>query len=302
MIDQLFDVSKSQLQKVAVPSFEDRNLQLYIKRDDLIHLEVSGNKWRKLKFNIHQFQFLKKDKIVTFGGAYSNHLLATASACNLAKIDCIGIVRGEELTENSNAHLKRCSELGMKLKFISREEYGLRNEKQYQEELALELENAYIIPEGGANYYGAIGCQEIVSELKIPFDHLFLAQGTTTTSCGLAMAIGDKELHVIPALKGFDSIGEMAMILKKTGMTEEVIEEYLSNVVVHPDYHFGGYGKTSEELKDFVSEVFRKYGVPLDEVYTGKAFYGMMSELEDSKYDNSTVIFLHTGGVFNHTF
>ena len=250
---ELFDTSKSILQEIKLDS-RFRNVRLLIKRDDLIHPEVSGNKWRKLKYNIELVQFQKKDGVLTFGGAYSNHLLATAAACNLAGLKSIGIVRGEELTANSNSNLKRCAELGMELKFIPREEYDARNEKFVQETWKEEYPFYLLIPEGGANYYGMVGCQEIRKELPNEIDHLFVAQGTTTTSCGLLVGLGEStQLHVVPVLKGFDAKAEMKKQLFPFLIDEETIQEQLNRVEVHSEAHFGGYGKWNQELIDFIA-------------------------------------------------
>ena len=132
----LYSTEKSVLQIIDDEILKMHNVRVFVKRDDLIDAEVSGNKWRKLKFNIEQVNVLKKEGILTFGGAFSNHLVATASACNKAKIKSVGIVRGEELNENSNDTLKKCHELGMHLKFVSREEYRLRNDKLYHNDLS----------------------------------------------------------------------------------------------------------------------------------------------------------------------
>src|SRR5690606_6414560 len=171
-------------------------------RDDLIHAEVSGNKWRKLKYHLKQFEALKKGRIITFGGAFSNHLLATASACCEQRIPVIGIVRGEELTPASNPVLKRCVELGMQLVFVSREEYALRGMKEYHEDLVLQYPNSYVIEEGGAGYYGMIGCQEVMAGITEPAEHVFVAQRTTTTSCGILLGLGDETQHIDPVLNG----------------------------------------------------------------------------------------------------
>ena len=210
----LYSTEKSILQKIEGECFEKRNIRLYIKRDDLIDSEVSGNKWRKLKFNIEQVKALKKEGVLTFGGAFSNHLIATASACHKAGIQSVGIVRGNELNENSNETLRNCSQLGMKLKFVTREEYRLRYDKMYQNELCVEFENHYVVPEGGANFYGMIGCQEIIKEIDIDYDVLLVAQGTSTTSCGLLLGLPDGvKLHVVPALKSYNSIESMRELL-----------------------------------------------------------------------------------------
>lgn len=292
----MFDTGKSLLQKINEEQLTARGITLLVKRDDLIHPEVSGNKWRKLKYIIEHFRQSKNERVLTFGGAFSNHLLATASAGNQLGISSIGIVRGEELSVASNPLLKRCEELGMHLQFVSREEYTLRSMKEYHEELILQFPNSYIIPEGGANYYGMIGCQELVKELP-ECDHIFVAQGTGTTSCGLSIGITRQTLHVVPAIKNFDSKNEMKSLFIKSGFEDELTEELLENIVVHNDHHFGGYAKQSKELTDFIEYCGKKHQLPLDKVYTSKAFYGMMQELQKEAYNHSTVVFIHTGGL-----
>lgn len=297
---ELFDTSKSILQEIRLDS-KFRNVRLLVKRDDLIHPEVSGNKWRKLKYNIELVLFQKKDGILTFGGAYSNHLLATAAACKLAGLKSIGVVRGEELTEHSNHNLKRCSELGMELKFITREEYDARNEKFVQETWKEDYPFYLLIPEGGSNYYGMVGCQEIWKELPDEIDYLFVAQGTTATSCGLLVGLAENtQLHVVPVLKGFDSKAEMKKQLFPFLIDEETILEYLNRVEVHTEAHFGGYGKWNQELVDFISNCEKEYDLPLDKIYTGKAFHALIHWLAKQDFQTpQTVVFLHTGGLQN---
>ncbi len=296
-----FATSNSILQRIEHPVFNEKSINLYVKRDDLIHSEVSGNKWRKLKYNIEQFKTSKKEHILTFGGAYSNHLLATASACNQLNISAIGIVRGEELNALSNPVLERCNELGMQFQFISRMEYGMRYDKEYLEEISIENPNSYIIPEGGANYLGAIGCQEIMDEVNVPMDHVFVAQGTSTTSCGLLLSNKTKSLHVVPALKGYQSLEEMKQLLGKTGIESELIIDLLKKVTVHDEVHFGGYAKVTDELTNFIKMVQKEMNLPLDKVYTGKAFYALMNSVESGVLDNQTVLFIHTGGLYSST-
>lgn len=292
-----FDTRKSILQEIHIADFDKRGIKLLVKRDDLIHPEVSGNKWRKLKYTIEHFRASKKEQILTFGGAFSNHLLATASACNLLNIPSIGIVRGDELTPQSNYLLKRCKELGMILFFVSREEYSQRYMKEYHLELLQDFPNTYIIPEGGASYYGMIGCQEVITELP-KFDHLFVSQGTSTTSCGLLLGINNQKLHVVPSIKKYDSIGEMNSLLLKSAISSGLIKELLKSVIVHNDYHFGGYAKQTTELFEFINFCEKNHQLPLDKIYTAKVFYGLVEEVKKSPiYDNSTIVFLHTGGL-----
>jgi len=295
---QMIDVSKSKLERIDMLCSKERRLNVFIKRDDLIHEEVSGNKWRKLKYNIKLCNSRKKEGILTFGGAFSNHLVATASACKETGIKAIGLVRGDELGRASNSTLQKCHSLGMQLVFVSREEYRLRNEKPYHESLSLDYPNYHIVEEGGANYYGMIGCQEIMNEVKEPIDHVFVSQGTSTTSCGILLSLNtDQLLHVIPALKGYKSLEEMKALIGKSGIETGWLNALLSQVEVLDEYHFGGYGKYTPELFEFIREFHKKTGIKLDPIYTGKAMFGMLSELKKSTYDNSSILFLHTGGL-----
>ena len=294
----LYSTEKSILQFIDDEVFTKRNVRFFIKRDDLIDEEVSGNKWRKLKFNIEQVKALKKEGILTFGGAFSNHLVATASACKRAGIKAVGIVRGNELNVNSNETLRRCHELGMTLKFVTREEYRLRNDKLYHNDLSQEYVNHYIVPEGGANFYGMVGCQEIVQEINISYDSIFVAQGTTATSCGILLSLADKaKLHLVPVLKGFDAHQEMRDLLNYSIFDEELTEELLSKTILHSEYHFGGYANYNSELIEFIQTFYKKHAIPLDQVYTGKVMYALLSELEKGNLDNQTIIFIHTGGI-----
>lgn len=293
-----FTPSNSILQQIHHVLLDKHDVELFIKRDDLIHTEVSGNKWRKLKYNFEQFRRSKKEYILTFGGAFSNHLLATASACLQNGIASIGIVRGEELNVESNHILKRCADLGMRLEFISRMEYRMRGDKEYLEELSLEFPNSFIIPEGGANYLGMIGCQEIMSEIEGDFDEVFVAQGTSTTSCGLLLSNKTKSLHVIPAMKGYQSIAEMTQLLSRTGVERELIDDLLLKVTVHDNAHFGGYAKADEQLLRFIKKINDEMNLPLDKVYTGKAFFALINELESGRLDGKKVLFVHTGGLY----
>lgn len=294
----MFDVSKSLLQKLELNELNTQNIELFVKRDDLIDAHVSGNKWRKLKYNVEQAKTLKKNGILTFGGAYSNHLVATAAACYKSGLKAIGIVRGDELTENSNPTLQQCADFGMELQFVSRLDYAARNEKSYQEELNFEFPNYLIVPEGGANYYGMIGCQEILKETPNDFDYVFVAQGTTTTSIGLALGIAEKtRLMVVPVLKGFDSLSEMKTLLRYTGFESSMIEDVLANVTVLDDYHFGGYGKYTDELLDFMQNKYAETQLPLDPVYTGKVLFALQDWVLKNNLKNKRILLVHTGGI-----
>jgi 1-aminocyclopropane-1-carboxylate deaminase len=293
----MFDLSKSILQEIHPWFLNNTKKKLFIKRDDLIHPYVSGNKWRKLKYTISHVRQHQFDGMLTFGGAYSNHLLATASVGELYGIPTLGIVRGEELTAESNSMLTMCQEMGMKLHFIGRSEYSQRDDKSYLRYLNGRFPNYYQIPEGGSNYFGLIGCQEIIVECGCDFDSVFVAQGTTTTSCGILTSLSSKhKLHVVPALKGFHAINEMRGVLAGSAFELEWINEALQQVVVHSDHHFGGYGKYSNELLYFMERFYSETQVPLDPIYTGKAMFALMDHCI-TNHEEENLLFIHTGGI-----
>jgi len=297
MLANYFNTKLSVLQEIYDANLQKRNVRLFIKRDDLIHKEVSGNKWRKLEYIIRDFYSSEQKQILTFGGSYSNHLLATASACCILNIPCVGIVRGDELSEKSNRILQRCYELGMKLKFVSREEYKKRYDENYLQHLKDIFPKVYIIPEGGACDKGIIGCVKLMSEIEIA-DHVFVAQGTSTTSCGLLLGATKQTIHAIPVIKNFDWKIEMTKVLKMTKLQQNHIDILFERLVVYQQYHFGGYAKTTQELTTFIEMCDKKYQLPLDKIYTAKAFYALMKEIQNETYNNKCIVFLHTGGTF----
>lgn len=294
------DTNRSIVEVIETTLTKQHDVRLYVKRDDLIDDKVSGNKWRKLKYFVAQFREKRNEGILTFGGAYSNHLLATAAYCAQESIPAVGIVRGDELTVDSNETLRECAQLGMKLKFVSREEYLIKDDRSYKEYLIEEFPNYMIVPEGGSGYMGMLGCQEIVAEVRatVAFEHIFVAQGTTTTSCGVLMGLrGEEKLDVVPVLKGFPSLSVMRDLFKFSAFDSEYIDELLSNVTVHSDYHFGGYGKVDVELLNFIRSFYQETKLKLDPIYTGKAMYALMEMVKSGELDGKTVVFLHTGGL-----
>jgi 1-aminocyclopropane-1-carboxylate deaminase len=295
----MYHISKSKLDLVNYPQLNKQNIKLFIKRDDLIHPEVSGNKWRKLKYNIEHVLKNKLDGIMTFGGAYSNHLLATASACNKYKIKSIGVVRGDELNSSSNFLLKRCEQLGMQLIFISRSDYQFRNEKWFAENLSIQFPKMFIVPEGGANYYGLIGCQEIIMEIKQKVDDVFVALGTGTTAAGISMSLPkDTVLHVISALKGFDIKSNIENMLLNYGFDKEYIYEAIKGIQPHEKDHFGGYGKYDNDLVREIIDFNKVTGISLDPLYTGKVWVSLKKWILENNISNKNILMIHTGGVF----
>lgn len=275
----------------------DQALNLFIKRDDLIHPIISGNKWRKLKYNILHLNMNRMEGILTFGGAYSNHLLATAFAAKQVNIPCVGIVRGEELTKDSNSILSFCHSLGMKLKFVSRNEYGYRDEPIYKQELLTEYKNFWMVPEGGGNYQGVLGCMEIMRETDNDYDFVCVSQGTTTTSIGILLSLPEKsKLLVCPAIKGFDSIFEMKQMLFNMGFENEFIEEKLNQVIVLSTDELGKYGKASPELKLFNNSLYERTKINFDYTYNAKSLFQLNRYIERNSLVNEKILYIHTGG------
>ncbi len=265
-----------------------RGKSIFVKRDDLIDPFVSGNKWRKLKYILQDAADKNKKHIVTFGGAYSNHLLATAAITAKKHLKATAFVRGEEV---SNPMLALCKLFGMQLHFVDRESY--KNKKALFEQHYSNDSNAYFVDEGGASKEAVVGCEEIIDELQESFDHIFCAAGTGTTATGLLKGINkhqmQTQLHVVPVLKGGDFMrDEMA-----------IYESNFSKLHLHIDYHFGGYAKTTPELIAFIKDFTSSTGILLDPIYTGKMCYAIFDLMERGiiKKD-AKILMLHTGGIF----
>ena len=286
-------IQLSRIEKFSFRKSNNKDLELFVKRDDLIHNYISGNKIRKLNQNIFSFYKNKCKKLVTFGGAFSNHLLATASMSYELGIPCIGIVRGEELNAKSNFILSKCDSLGMKLEFVSRTNF--LEQKKMSGLLVKDGIPTWFVPEGGANLEGIEGCKEIVSENEEIFDYYVVAQGTTTTSIGIALALPPSaKIIVVPVLKGFNSKSEMKSVLNNVDLWNVIKDK----IIVLDDFHFGGYAKSTNELREFISEINQINEMQIEEVYTGKALYALKNYLEKNFVKNKKVLFIHTGGIF----
>jgi 1-aminocyclopropane-1-carboxylate deaminase len=275
----------------------EQALNLFIKRDDLIHPIISGNKWRKLKYNILHMKKNSMKGIITFGGAYSNHLLATALAAKISNLSSIGIVRGEELSKDSNTILSFCHSLGMNLKFVPRKEYVYRDEPVYKQQLLTEYTNFWMVPEGGGNYQGALGCMEIMKETDNNYDFVCVSQGTTTTSIGILLSLPEKTmLLVCPALSGFDSISEMRQRMLSMGFESEYILDKLNQVVVLPTDELGKYGKATPGLKSFSKTLYERTKINFDYTYNAKSLFKLNEYIERNSLINEKILYIHTGG------
>ena len=289
----------SPLQKINHHICSEFNIDLYIKRDDLIHPEVSGNKWRKLKFNIEKFKQNKYNSILTFGGAFSNHIAATAKAGQILNISTIGIIRGDELHNNSNETLKIASENGMKLVFVSREKYKERYERMYHEELRAQYGNVLIVDEGGANYHGVLGCAEILKEIDFEPDYVYTASGTGTTAAGLILSSLHSKVVSVPVFKNGSFIkDEVQNLLKQFQLSSLDLNDKMNNFSMHLEAHFGGYGKYNQTLIDFINLFYDESFIKLDQIYTAKMMFALLNDIQSGKVKSgTTVVALHTGGL-----
>ena len=261
-------------------------------RLDVIHPGISGNKWYKLKYNIEEALRSGNDAILTFGGAYSNHIHATAIAASQAGLRCFGVIRGEQV-EPLNPTLKDATQYGMKLNFISRTEYKEKDEESYLAQLKEKFGDFYLVPEGGTNDLAIKGTSEILEEIPIDFDHLVTSVGTGGTIAGLICGLkGKKKVVGIPVLKGGFSGAEVRQLVADySGMDFE-------NWQMINSYHFGGYAKYNMELVEFINRFRDIQDIPLDPVYTGKMMFGLYDLVKEDYFKpGSSLIVLHTGGL-----
>ena len=268
----------------------DHGVQLYIKREDLLHPEVSGNKFRKLKYNLLKAKKGGFKQLLTFGGAHSNHISATAAAGKIFGFETLGIIRGEELSnseEKWSPTLKYAASCGMKFKFISRTEYRDKDSEEYHQKLKLKYPEAFIIPEGGTNPLAVKGCEEIFSEEDKRFDFVGASVGTGGTLAGLINAsLENQKIIGFSSLKSNHLEDEISSLSKK------------DNWEINTNYHFGGYAKVNKDLINFMNTFSKKYKIILDPVYTGKLVFGIFDLVKKGFFPvNSKILAIHTGGL-----
>lgn len=267
--------------------FEQKQISVYIKRDDKIHPFISGNKWRKLKYTLSDAKQKNKNHLVSFGGAYSNHLNALACAGAMFGFKTTAFIRGDEGVSNQMLALNKL--WGMEFIYTDRTSY--RDKESLFEKYFGQNENAYFVNEGGAGVLGAKGCQEIVTELTENYQHIFCAVGTATTLQGIAQAIKDQQLTTkaegICVLKGAENIDEE---LKKNQL-----QDYYK---IHHQFHEGGYAKSNPKIMDFIAQFASKTGILLDQVYTAKMMMAVFTLAEQDYFKpNSEILCIHTGGI-----
>ena len=268
---------------------QKNGITVAIRREDLIHPFVSGNKFRKLKYNLLQAKIENQDTLLTFGGAFSNHIAAVAFAGKENNFKTIGIIRGDELRDKiqENPTLKFAQENGMQFEFVSRSDYSDKEKPEFIDQLKQKFGSFYLIPEGGTNDLAIKGCEEILTLEDSQFDYICCAVGTGGTISGLInSALPNQKVLGFPALKG-DFLQEEICKFAKT-----------DNWQLITDYHFGGYGKVNLELINFINNFSESNKIPLDPVYTSKMAFGILDLIDKNYFPaNSKILMIHTGGL-----
>lgn len=265
------------------------SIKLFIRREDLIHPFISGNKYRKLKYNLQQAKAENQTTLLTFGGAFSNHIAATAYAGKEHGFETIGIIRGQELASkiDENPTLKFAQDCGMKFVFVTRENYRVKESDDFITELRKNLGSFYLVPEGGTNEFAIKGCEEILSKDDDVYDFICCAIGTGGTISGLInSAKPHQKVLGFPSLKG-DFLKEDIRKFAKNNNWDLISK-----------YHFGGYGKVSDELIEFINDFYKENKIPLDPIYTGKMVFGVIDLIHNNFFpENSKILLIHTGGI-----
>lgn len=287
----LFEDQVLEFNELTDPLFTEKKVSVIIARLDKIHPIVSGNKLFKLHYFLEESIKQNRKPVITFGGAYSNHLVATACACKLAGIKCTGIVRGERAASPSHT-IRHCENYGMQLHFISRDVYGKKDITSLPEEIAIELKDGIMIPEGGYHPLGAAGASLIMDKLvHCNATHVCTAIGTGTTLAGLLLkSTSNMRITGIPVLKNMHDIEERLAQLHCL--------DHFTNLDIFDGYHWGGYAKKTPELIQFMNSFFTDYSIPTDFVYTAKMMYAVIDQIKNGFFAaGSRIVCLHTGGL-----
>jgi len=284
----------SPLQELNIEN--DHSIRFFVKRDDLIHKDISGNKWRKLNYQIQDIIAQGQEGIITFGGAFSNHIVATAAASQLCGLKSVGIIRGESVALD-NPTLQLAKSYGMNFHFVNRSAYRLKQGSDDIATIISKYPNFELIPEGGSHPRALIGVGEIIDELKkqvtIDFDYALCSVGTGTTFAGLAKSF-EGELIGINALKNESIVTEICAQLDQSSLQ-------LNQTILH-DFHFGGYAKHTTELIDFMHQLYEHHKVKTDVIYTSKLFFAAIDLLKQDYFKaGSHVLIYHSGGLQGNT-
>lgn len=273
------------------PKLAEKGVELMVKREDLNHPVISGNKWRKLKYNLAEAKKQGQNRLLTFGGAYSNHIYATAGAGQAFGFETIGVIRGEEHLP-LNPTLSFASKAGMHFHYMDRATYRKKSEESVIKLLKQQYGDFYLIPEGGTNALAIQGCEEIIKEIDMDYDYLCCPIGTGGTISGLISGLkGRSEILGFSSLKGDFLHEEVVRLLKQYGI-------HYTNWSINTDYHFGGYARIKPALINFIKDFEQNHQVPLDPVYTGKMMFGIYDLVQSGFFPEGTkIIAIHTGGL-----
>ena len=287
--ENIVNISAASTDEVQLPMINNHNIALDILRLDKIDPVISGNKWFKLKYYLENAVQNGQQRVLTFGGAYSNHIIATACAASKAGVQSIGIIRGEKPAQFSHT-LSDAVQLGMQLVFISRDEYNQKNNPAFIEQLKQEYDNPCIIPEGGEGSTGIKGAADIMQLTDAKkYTHVLCAVGTGTMLSGLVTSTTQYQQVVgIAVLKGLINIQLPAISVKDQQRTS----------ILTDDYHFGGYAKKNDTLLNFMNEWYDATGIPTDFVYTGKLLFAVIDLIKKDYFpDRSRLLVIHSGGL-----
>jgi len=289
----IIDESHVTIQPLKNEWYNDKVAAVDMLRLDLVHPVVSGNKWYKLRLNMKHALESGFKSIVTFGGGYSNHLIATAFTAKMFGLKSAGIVRGKYPVLTPT--LRACEEQGMELIFVSQEDYENKHEPEWAQSLVAHFDEIFIIPEGGANEWGRAGAGLIERFIDDSYTHVAVSVGTATTLIGLRNKLG---LH--QRLLGFAPMKQGAYL--NGYITEHLADGKTSNWQLRDDWHFGGFGKWNDELVSFINNFYRINHIPLDIVYTSKMMYGIEQMLiKDLFVKEDRLLCIHTGGLQGNT-
>jgi 1-aminocyclopropane-1-carboxylate deaminase len=294
-------IKSSPLQVITHPLLTKQGITLSIKRDDLLDPNISGNKWRKLKHNLLYAEANDINHIISFGGAFSNHIHALAAASHYFNFKATGIIRGEPQYA-SNPTLSDAQQWGMKLEFVDRKTYRLKEQQDYLLSLQSQFPDAYIIPEGGSNHLATRGVEEIVREIAEasiiqstgPADHIFTATGSAGTLAGLVS--GALQYSQNTTIHG-------VAVLKDGQYLENTVNAFVNgadqvNWHLHTEFHEGGYGKISPTLNRFCHEFIKQTNIPIEPIYTGKMFFALWQLIKQGYFEKgSHIVAIHTGGL-----
>jgi 1-aminocyclopropane-1-carboxylate deaminase len=279
-----------------IQQLDESWFRLYVRnvsmlRLDVIHPVVSGNKWYKLKQNIQHALDNGYKTIITFGGPFSNHLIATAAATQAFGIKAIGIVRGQYAQSELTPTLSDCVQLGIELQFVSREEYAKKEDTVWLQQLYSKYDKPFIIPEGGANELGRLGAEDIAQYIPKQFTHVCVSVGTGTTLIGIRNALPTTQ-----------QVWGYAPMRNGSYLSDEIAQHLTSqkNVAwqLFSDWHFGGFGKWNDELLTFMDSFNKTNHITLDKVYTAKMMYGIQQQLQQNIFPgDAEILCIHTGGL-----